>query len=201
MQTIILASSNQAKLRELQDLLDTQQAEFRPQQSLNIPDAIEDGLSFVENALIKARHAARLSGLPALADDSGLAIDALGGAPGIYSARYADTAGDRQSRDAANNQKVLEALAELADTERRARFHCVIVLLRHAEDPVPLICHGVWEGLILHAPRGTHGFGYDPLFYVPSEGCSAAELSAERKQALSHRGQALRQLREQWPFQ
>lgn len=201
MQTIILASSNQAKLRELQALLETQQAEFRPQQDFDISDAIEDGLSFVENALIKARHATRLSGLPALADDSGLAIDALGGAPGIYSARYADTAGDRQSRDAANNHKVLEALDGMTDTARRARFHCVIVLLRHAEDPVPLICHGVWEGQILQAPRGTHGFGYDPLFFVPSEGCSAAELSAERKQALSHRGQALRQLREQWPFQ
>lgn len=201
MQTIVLASSNQAKLKELQDLLDEQHAEFLPQSEFDIPDAVEDGLSFIENAIIKARHAARLSGLPALADDSGLAIDALGGAPGIHSARYAGLQGDRESRDAANNRKVLSALADVPDPERVARFHCVIALLRHAEDPVPMICHGVWHGLILHAPRGEHGFGYDPLFFVPGEGCSSAELSPERKHHLSHRGQALRQLREQWPFQ
>lgn len=155
-----------------------------------VPDAAETGLTFVENAILKARQAAAISGLPAIADDSGLEVDILGGAPGIYSARYA---GEGAS-DADNNAKLLEALAGVPPDQRIARFRCVMVFLRHAQDPSPLIAEGDWPGLILEAPRGNGGFGYDPLFYLPEQGCASAELAAAEKNRLSHRGQALRRL-------
>ncbi|MEX2367246.1 MAG: RdgB/HAM1 family non-canonical purine NTP pyrophosphatase, partial [Pseudohongiellaceae bacterium] len=194
MQKVILASGNQGKLRELQKLLSDKAVEFIPQTRFDIPDAVEDGLSFVENAIIKARHASKLTGLPAIADDSGLEVDALAGEPGIYSARYAGTNGNRDSNDMANNAKLLHKLQDVPEQQRTARFQCVIALLRHAHDPMPLICQGTWEGRILFEPRGSNGFGYDPLFYVPTHHCASAELPAEEKNQLSHRGQALRQL-------
>jgi XTP/dITP diphosphohydrolase len=164
--------------------------EVVPQSVVNVPEAEETGLSFVENAILKARNAAHHSGLPAIADDSGLVVDALNGAPGIYSARYAGAkASDRDNMD-----KLLADLHTVPDAERSARFHCLLVYMRHAGDPTPLICQGIWEGTILHAPRGDHGFGYDPVFYVPSAGKTAAELEPVLKNRLSHRGQALHQL-------
>lgn len=187
---IVLASNNKGKLRELGELLADHDIELVPQGELDIPEAVEDGLSFVENAILKARHACALSGLPAIADDSGLEVDALRGAPGIHSARYAGTHGD----DAANNRKLLEALREVPDEDRTARFQCVMVFMRHAKDPTPMVCQGSWEGRILHEPRGEDGFGYDPLFWVPDENATAAELPAGVKNALSHRGKALREL-------
>lgn len=190
MQTMVLASSNKKKLAELQSLLNDLSWEVLPQSAFNIPDAVEDGASFIENAIIKARHAAQISGLPALADDSGLAVDALSGNPGIYSARFAGEHGN----DAANNQKLLDVLLEVPEEKRTAQFHCVLVLMRHAQDPVPVVCHGVWQGSILRAPRGENGFGYDPLFWVPSHACSSAELSAIEKNRISHRGQAMQLL-------
>jgi XTP/dITP diphosphohydrolase len=192
-QTVVLASGNQKKLLELQSFLSGLAINVVPQSQFAIPDAIEDGLSFVENAIIKARHAARLSGLPSIADDSGIAVDALGGAPGIYSARFSGEGAD----DARNNQKLLEMLCDVPDKERTAQFHCVLVFMRHAEDPVPVICHGVWSGNILFSPRGENGFGYDPLFWVPTHQCSSAELAKEEKNRISHRGQAMRLLLEQ----
>lgn len=186
---LVLASNNKGKLAELQAMLGNS-IKVRPQSEFTDIEAEETGLTFVENALIKARHAARASGLPALADDSGLAVDALGGAPGIYSARYAGGAGD-----AANNAKLLEALKDVPDAERGAQFICALALLRHAEDPIPLICEGAWEGRILHAARGEHGFGYDPLFWVPERDCSSAELSPQEKNQLSHRARAMALLR------
>ena len=182
---LVLASNNKGKLAELQAMLGDS-ITVRPQSDFTDIEAEETGLTFVENALIKARHAARVSGLPALADDSGLAVDALGGAPGIYSARYAGGGGD-----AANNAKLLEALKDVPDTERGAQFICALALLRHAEDPIPLICEGAWQGRILHAPSGEHGFGYDPLFWVPERDCSSAELSPQEKNQLSHRARAM----------
>ena len=190
---VVLASNNKGKLRELGELLADHHIEIVPQGEFDIPDAVEDGLSFVENAIIKARHAAALSGLPAIADDSGLEVDALKGEPGIYSARYAGEDGD----DAANNRKLLEALADVPDEQRTARFQCVMVFMRHAMDPTPLVCQGGWEGRILQAPVGDNGFGYDPLFWAPGENASAAQLPAEVKNAQSHRGKALRCLLEQ----
>jgi XTP/dITP diphosphohydrolase len=187
---LVLASNNPGKAREIGQLLAGRQVHVRPQSDFGVPEAEETGLTFVENAILKARNAALHSGLPAIADDSGIEVDALHGAPGIYSARYAGTGAD----DAANNAKLLQALAEVPEAERTARFQCVMVYLRHAEDPTPLICQGTWEGRILQAPQGDHGFGYDPLFLVPDQGCSAAELAPEVKNRLSHRGQALRQL-------
>jgi XTP/dITP diphosphohydrolase len=192
MKKIVLASGNQKKLLELQSLLSGLAMDVVPQSQFSIPDAVEDGLSFVENAIIKARHAAKLSGLPAIADDSGIAVDALDGKPGIYSARFAGEHGD----DASNNQKLLELLADVSESQRAAQFHCVLVFMRHANDPVPLICHGVWSGNILFAPRGENGFGYDPLFWVPTHQCSSAELDKEEKNRISHRGQAMRLLLE-----
>jgi len=188
-QRVVLASNNKGKLRELGELLADHHIQVLPQSEFDIPEAVEDGLSFVENAIIKARNAARHSGLPAIADDSGLEVDALKGAPGIYSARYAGDGGD-----AANNAKLLDALKDVPEEQRSARFQCLMVYMRHAEDPTPLICQGTWEGRILREPQGENGFGYDPLFYVPGEHASAAELSAEIKNAQSHRGQALRAL-------
>ncbi len=186
---IVLASNNAGKVREINQLLAEQQIEVVPQKEFDIPEAEETGLTFVENAILKARHAAKLSGLPAIADDSGLEVDALKGAPGIYSARYAGNGGDQ-----ANNEKLLEALKDIPETKRTARFQCLMVYMRHAEDPTPIICQGTWEGRILTALQGENGFGYDPVFLVPEEGCSSAELPPEVKNRLSHRGQALRKL-------
>ena len=188
--TIVLASSNAGKLREFNQLLGDLQLEVVPQSQFNVADADETGLTFVENAILKARNAAQHTGLPALADDSGLEVDALHGAPGIYSARYAGP----NASDTENLEKLLGMLKDVPGEKRGARFQCVLVYLRHALDPTPLICQGTWEGRILTAPRGTSGFGYDPVFFVPTHACSAAELPAETKNALSHRGQALRQL-------
>jgi XTP/dITP diphosphohydrolase len=187
---IVLASNNAGKVREINQLLASEQIEVVPQNAFNIPDVVEDGLSFVENAIKKARHAASLSGLPAIADDSGIEVDALSGAPGIYSARFAG----EDASDEANLQKLLERLADVPEEKRSARFQCLMVYMRHAEDPTPLICQGTWEGRILFEPRGDNGFGYDPVFYVPSHNCSSAELPSEVKNSLSHRGQALQKL-------
>ena len=187
---IVLASNNPGKLREINQLLASERIEVVPQMAFNTPDAVEDGMSFVENAIKKARHAASHSGLPAIADDSGIEVDALGGAPGIYSARFAGPG----ANDETNLQKLLERLAEVPEERRSARFQCLIVYMRHAEDPTPLICQGTWEGSILFEPVGRNGFGYDPIFYVPTHNCSSAQLPAEVKNSLSHRGRALRQL-------
>lgn len=193
MKKLVLATGNAGKLKELQALLADLPYEVIAQKALDVSDADETGLTFVENALIKARHAAQVARLPALADDSGLCVDILGGAPGIYSARYAGPG----ATDAANNEKLLEALQTLRQgAPLTARFVCVLALVRHTDDPLPLICQAEWEGEILEAPRGAQGFGYDPLFFVPSEGMSSAELPRERKNAISHRAQALRQLQE-----
>ncbi len=187
---ILLASSNAGKLRELQSMLESTNINVLPQSELGIQDAVEDGLSFVENAIIKARHASSESGLPAIADDSGLVVAALHGAPGIYSARYA---GEHAS-SADNNEKLLRAMQGVNGRQRRACFRCVLVFIRHAQDPTPVICQGSWHGEILQAPRGAGGFGYDPLFFVPSHDCSSAELPRDVKNKISHRGQAIRQL-------
>lgn len=189
--SIVLASGNKGKIKELDALLAPMGWQVRPQSDWQVVDADETGLTFVENAIIKARHACEQTGLPSLADDSGIAVDALGGAPGIYSARYAGTG----ASDKDNIHKLLEALKDTPEAERTARFICVLVFMQHANDPTPIICQGEWEGRILTAPAGKGGFGYDPLFYVPERDCSAAELSAEDKRMLSHRGKALAQLR------
>lgn len=189
-QRIVLATGNNGKVAELSQMLACLDIEVVPQTAFAVPEIEETGLTFVENALLKARNAAKHSGLPAIADDSGLEVDALNGAPGIYSARFAGP----DASDEDNNAKLLTELADVTDAERAARFQCVLVYLRHENDPVPLICQGSWEGTILHTPQGENGFGYDPLFYIASEGCSSAELPAEQKNQLSHRAQALRQL-------
>ncbi|MDP2282873.1 MAG: RdgB/HAM1 family non-canonical purine NTP pyrophosphatase [Pseudohongiella sp.] len=192
MQKIVLASSNAGKLKELQSLLSALPVEIIAQSVFGVDDAEETGLTFIENAIIKARHASAITGLPAIADDSGLAVDALGGAPGIYSARYTELPADVKglARDHANNSKLLAALRDVPDAERGAQFHCVLVFLRHAADPTPLVCHGQWHGRILHSAAGAGGFGYDPVFLVPQHGCSSAELSAVQKNSISHRAQA-----------
>ncbi len=191
MKRIVLASGNRGKLVEIREILADNTIEWVAQSELGISDVEECGLSFVENALIKARHAAAASGLPALADDSGLIVAALNGAPGLTSARYAGTHGDA----AANNRKLLAALADTAEDQRGAYFICVIVLLRSANDPAPLICQAQWHGRILESPRGERGFGYDPLFFDPVLNAAAAELDAATKNRVSHRGKALDQLR------
>lgn len=188
----VVASSNAGKLAEFRDLLGNAGYEFATQGELGVTDAEETGLTFVENALLKARHAARATGLPALADDSGLCVDALGGAPGLYSARYAGAHGDAQ----ANIAKLLEAMKDVPRARRTAHFIAVIVLLRHAEDPQPVIAEGRWSGLILDAPRGSGGFGYDPVFLDPENNLSAAEFDPAIKNRLSHRGRALATLRQ-----
>jgi len=187
---LVLASHNAGKLKELQAMLGDR-VRLRSVGEFSQVEPEETGLSFVENAILKARNASRLSGLPALADDSGLAVDVLGGAPGIYSARYADGQGD-----AANNAKLLAALKEVPDAERGAQFVCCLALVRHADDPLPILCEGLWHGRILHEARGEHGFGYDPLFWVEERQCSSAELSPADKNQLSHRAIAMQLLKQ-----
>ena len=189
-QQVVLASGNAGKLKEFRQLLAGCGLAVVPQAEFNTPEAEETGLSFVENAILKARNACAHTGLPAIADDSGLAVDALGGAPGIYSARFAGVG----ASDADNNRKLLEALQDVPDAERGAQFLCLLVFMRHAEDPTPLICQGSWRGRILNAARGAQGFGYDPLFFVADQNCTSAELPREVKNAISHRGLAMRQL-------
>ena len=190
--TWVLASNNQGKLAEFKHLLSDIGVQVKPQAELGVSDAVEDGLSFIENALIKARWASAHTGLPALADDSGLAVDALQGEPGIYSARYAGEG----ATDALNNTKLLAALNNINTAQRGAQFHCVLAFVRHAKDPTPVICHGIWQGTILEAPRGDNGFGYDPLFLVPTLQKSSAQLSKIEKSQLSHRGQAIAQFKQ-----
>jgi len=193
MKSLVLASNNAGKVREFNTLLSDLGFEVFPQSHFNIASVEETGLTFVENAILKARAACQATHLPALADDSGIEIDALNGAPGIYSARFAgDNATDEQ-----NNLLLLEKLKETPDEKRTARYQCILVYMRHDLDPTPLICQGSWEGRILFESRGNNGFGYDPLFYVPEYNCSSAELSPEIKNTLSHRGKALRLLHEQ----
>jgi len=187
MQRIVLASSNRGKLAEFNRLLADSQFEVIPQAELGVEDAEETGLTFVENALLKARHAARITGLPALADDSGLCVAHLRGAPGLYSARYSGSHGD----SSANNARLLREMNGVPPAQRGAFFICVLALLWHAEDPAPLIAEGRWHGRLLDAPRGTQGFGYDPLFLPHGQSLSAAELDGELKNHLSHRGQAM----------
>lgn len=192
----ILASNNKGKLSEFKRLFNQANLniDIVPQGELDIEDAVEDGLSFVENAIIKARHASRLSGLPAIADDSGLCVPVLGNAPGIYSARYAGEHGN----DAKNNAKLIEDLQPIRQQSPeqpiKGYFVCVLALVRHADDPLPIIAQGLWQGEILDVPQGENGFGYDPLFYVPKLDKSAAELDATTKNQLSHRGLAMQQL-------
>ncbi len=191
--TLVLASGNAGKLRELGDMLQARGWSVRSQDEWAIAEAIEDGLTFIENALIKARHAAQHTRLPSLGDDSGLIVDALGGAPGIHSARYAGARADA----AANNQKLLSAMHHIPAGQRTAHFYCALVLVRHAGDPAPLIATGSWRGSITSSPSGSGGFGYDPLFWVDGQACTAAELEPAAKNRLSHRGQALANLVEQ----
>jgi XTP/dITP diphosphohydrolase len=192
---IVLASGNAGKLAELRELLAGAGHTLRAQSEFGIADAEETGLTFVENALLKARHAAAATGLPALADDSGLCVDALGGAPGLYSARYGGVHGD----SARNIERLLGELRDVPDAARTARFHCVLALLRSADDPRPLVAEGSWEGLVLREPRGARGFGYDPVFLDPENAMSAAELDPAIKNAISHRGRALAALKLRLP--
>ncbi len=190
LQTLVLASGNPGKLCEFQQLLANVGFAVRPQTEFFAENAEETGLSFVENAILKARFACVRTGLPAIADDSGIEVDALQGRPGIYSARYA---GEGAS-DTDNNARLLQELAEVPEAARTARYQCVLAFMRHAEDPTPIICQGSWEGRILSAPRGAGGFGYDPLFFLPALNCTAAELDKETKNRLSHRGKAMAEL-------
>ena len=192
-QKLVIASNNKGKIAELTDLLSPLGLTPVAQGELGVGEAEEPAVTFVENAILKARHAARETGLPALADDSGLAVDALGGQPGVRSARYAGAG----ATDADNVEALLEALKDVPEHERSAQFHCVLVYLRHADDPTPIICHGRWPGQILTAPKGEGGFGYDPVFYAPEHDCSAAELTREQKGRISHRGRALASLLDQ----
>jgi len=187
--TIVLASSNPGKLRELQQLLADTNLTVVPQAEFNVSDADETGLTFVENAIIKARHACEQTKLPAIADDSGLSVDALGGAPGIYSSRYSGNGNE------ANIVKLLEALKDVPEEKRTARYHCVLAFMQHEKDPCPVICHGTWEGIIVFDKKGTQGFGYDPIFYLPERKCTVAELSSEVKQTISHRAKAFEELK------
>ena len=194
MSKIVLATGNQGKVNELSSLLASHHIEIVPQSNFNVPDVAETGTTFVENAIIKARHAAKLTGLPAIADDSGLEVDALNGAPGVYSARYAcDIVGEHVTDDD-NTNKLLAALKDTPDEQRSARFHCVLVYMKHQHDPTPIICHGVWQGSISRTKQGEQGFGYDPVFWQADLQLSSAQLPREIKNRLSHRGQALAQL-------
>lgn len=183
-ETVVLASGNVGKLKELNRILSPLDLVLKSQAEFEVPEVPEDGLSFVENAIIKARAASRHTGLPAIADDSGLEVDYLKGAPGIHSARYSG-AGDK-----ANNLKLIEALAGVPSQQRSARFQCVLVYMRHHQDPTPLVCQGSWEGLILESEEGENGFGYDPLFYLPDYQCSSAQLPTDVKNSVSHRAVA-----------
>lgn len=187
-QIIVLATGNPGKVRELQELLADTGLKIAPQSDYDVPEAIEDGMGFVENALIKARNAALHTGMPAIADDSGIAVDALHGEPGIHSARFAG----ENANDEANLQLLLEKMKDVEQELRTARFICLMVYVEHANDPTPLICQGSWEGRLLCSPQGENGFGYDPIFYVAEKNCSSAELAADEKNAISHRGQAIR---------
>jgi len=189
MNKIVLASGNKAKLREFAQLFEPMDIDIVPQADFDVPEAEETGLTFVENAIIKARNAAHHTGLPAIADDSGIEVDYLLGAPGIYSARYAGiNASDQDNLDA-----LLTALKDVPDQERAARYQCCLVLMRHSQDPTPLICQADWQGSILTEEKGDGGFGYDPIFWLAEQRCSAAELTAEQKHQISHRGKAIRQ--------
>ncbi len=190
MRKLVIASGNQGKLRELSALLQPLDYDVHTQAEFNVPDVPETGTTFVENAIIKARHAAELTGLPAIADDSGIEVDALDGAPGVYSARFSAP----DATDEKNNALLVEKLRDVPEDQRTARYRAVIVYMKHAKDPSPIICEGSWEGRIVLEPHGEGGFGYDPYFFVPTHGCTSAELSAEVKNSLSHRGQALREL-------
>ncbi len=187
---VTLASSNKGKLAEFQQLLSGLNFDVVPQSEFQVPDAIENGLCFVENAIIKARHASKLTGLPAIADDSGLEVDFLHGAPGIYSSRFSG----ENATDEKNNQRLLSLLQEAEENERTARFQCLLVYMRHPEDPTPIICQGTWEGLITLNPEGDNGFGYDPLFFIPEFNCTSAQLEKTQKNKISHRGKAMAQL-------
>lgn len=191
---LVLASGNKGKLREFSQLFADKDIEVIPQNEFATIETEETGLSFVENAILKARNACQFSGLPALADDSGLEVDALQGAPGIYSARYAGV----EASDKDNYLKLLEALKDVPAEQRTARFQCVLVYMRHENDPTPQVFQGSWEGQILMQPSGEEGFGYDPIFLIPNEACSSAELSKERKNELSHRGKAIQELLRNW---
>lgn len=191
MKKLVLASNNPGKLRELSAILAEMGYDLHPQSEFGVGEVAETGTTFVENAIIKARHAAQQTGLPALADDSGIEVDALAGAPGVYSARFAGDGAD----DAANNALLVEKLQSVPAKQRGARYRAVIVLMRHAGDPAPLICEGSWEGMIQLTPAGDGGFGYDPYFFLPALGCTSAQLSAAEKNRQSHRGQALAELK------
>jgi XTP/dITP diphosphohydrolase len=191
---LVLASGNQGKLREFSQLFADKNIQVIPQDVFDTIEAEENGLSFVENAILKARNACKFSGLPALADDSGLEVDALKGEPGIYSARYAGPG----ASDEDNYLKLLTEMKDVPHERRTARFQCVLVYMRHENDPTPQVFQGSWEGQILTEPAGAEGFGYDPVFFVPNEACSSAELSKERKNAISHRGQAIQELLRNW---
>jgi XTP/dITP diphosphohydrolase len=190
MHKLVIASGNPGKLRELSALLSPLDYEVHTQSEFHVPDADETGTTFVENAIIKARNAAQHTGLSAIADDSGIEVDALNGAPGVYSARFSAP----DPTDEKNNALLVEKLRDVPEEKRTARYWAVLVYMRHAQDPSPIICEGSWEGQIVLEPRGEGGFGYDPYFYVPTHGCTSAELTAEEKNAISHRGQALRKL-------
>ncbi|EGN76225.1 non-canonical purine NTP pyrophosphatase, rdgB/HAM1 family [Idiomarina sp. A28L] len=187
---LVLATGNKGKVAELSELLAPLGWQVTPQTELNVSDADETGLTFIENAIIKARHACESTGLPALADDSGLAVRALGGAPGIYSARYAG----ENATDNDNVEKLLAAMQGVPAEQRQAEFHCVLVFMQSASDPTPIVCHGRWEGMLTEKPAGAGGFGYDPIFWVPERNCTSAELSKSEKQVLSHRAKALKLL-------
>ena len=192
---VVLASHNAGKIKEFSELLAPFHIDLIPQSEFNVSEIEETGLSFIENGILKARHAAMSTGLPALADDSGLAVDALHGAPGIYSARYAGLKASATD----NIYKLIHEMQNVPDEKRSAHFHCILVFMSHASDPTPLICDGKWSGQILHSPRGEYGFGYDPLFYVPSEKKTAAELPAAVKNKISHRSIAISSLLKMLP--
>lgn len=190
MKKVVLASGNKGKVREINQILAGLDIEVVPQTEFGVEEVEETGLTFVENAILKARNAAQVTGLPAIADDSGLEVDALKGEPGIYSARYAGVG----ATDEANLQKLLAEMESIQEPERTARFQCLMVYMEHGSDPTPLICQGTWEGRITTEPQGENGFGYDPVFLVPEHNCTSAQLSSDEKNSLSHRGQALRKL-------
>ncbi|RQW63092.1 XTP/dITP diphosphatase [Vibrio viridaestus] len=187
---LVLATGNQGKVKEMADLLSDFGFDVKAQSEFNVSEVAETGTTFIENAIIKARHAARETGLPAIADDSGLEVDAIDGQPGVYSARYAGS--DASDQD--NIDKLLASMKDVPEKDRTARFHCVLVLMKHADDPTPIVCHGKWEGQILTTQIGENGFGYDPVFWVPEEKCASAQLEPARKKQLSHRGKALQTL-------